>query len=442
MLLVSAAWLSPVEEAEDVEWNGEKLKIRDRFQFTEKIRTVLERYVRSDKPPDNKVIIDLIHGMYACIPRGNYGIASSVVSFLPMLCDDYDSPWSEDEAVLRALITYALDLVLPRKRRKPLVDRKIEFGKLASELIDTLSITTTTDIDVVAFAFWLMYRVPYAFKSRKTLLTDIAHIWTLTNAAILEDYRERMNFHAVDAFVAVVQFHAAADGKLPKFTPRPALGLLKAGLGYDHSRSMATYAIAMILNLGASNQVATFTSGIEAESFREELFDVKSDLEKNTTEEDVVELRIYLALILLKSRTVEPDVGKVKKLIREMDKAIGEKNTRDSGIARNSGAEIDLDLDRVRWKAIYLSTLLFAFVPEDEKGELMERFKAKVQGLLESGGLPHDYEDCIKPVGMDGLDPSAWPDWKWGPVSYTAFETWISDFPLFPLAGSVTSTKT
>jgi hypothetical protein len=95
---------------------------------------------------------------------------------------------------------------------------------------------TNTNTDVVAFAFWLIYRVPYAFKSRKTLLTEIAHIWTSTNAVIPEDHRERMNFHAVDAFVAVAQLHAAANGELPKFTSRTALGLLKAGLGYDYSR--------------------------------------------------------------------------------------------------------------------------------------------------------------------------------------------------------------
>ena len=66
-----------------------------------------------------------------------------IVSFLQMFCDDYDSPWSEDEAVLGALITYALDLLLPPERWKPLVEREIEFGKLASELIDTLMINTT-----------------------------------------------------------------------------------------------------------------------------------------------------------------------------------------------------------------------------------------------------------------------------------------------------------
>ena len=440
-LLTSAAWLSPVEGAEDVEWNGEKLKIQDRFQFIEKIKIMLERHARGDKPLDSKVLINLIHGMHACIPRGDYGIASSIVSFLPMFCDDYDSPWSEDEAVLRALITYALDLVLPPTRWKPLVEREIEFGDLASELIDTL-LVTDTNIDVVAFAFWLIYRVPYAFKSRKTLLTDIVHIWTSTNAAIPEDHRERINFHAVDAFVAAAQFHAAISGELPKLASDTTFGLLKAGLAYDHSRPTATYAIAMILNLGTSSQAATFTSGIPAESFREALFDVKGDLEKNATEEDVVDLHIYSTLILSKFRTVELDVGKVKKLIGEMDRAIGDGIARDSGVARNSGAGAGPDLDRVRWKAVYLSGLLFTFVPEDEKEELMAGFRARVQELLRSGGLSlaDDYNRCIEPLGMDGLEPST-PTERRGPA-YSAFDFWIDGFPLFPLAGSVTSVWT
>ena len=449
-LLTAAAWLSPVEEAEDVEWNGQKLKLQDRFQFTKKIRMMLEQYARSDKPVDNKIIINLIHGMHACIPRGDYGSASSIVSFLPMLCDNYDSPWSEDEAVLRALITYALDLLLLSTRWKPLVEREIEFEELASELVDTLMITND-NTDVVAFAFWLMYRVPYAFKSRKTLFSDIARIWTLANAAIPEDHheqiRERMNYHAVDAFAAVAQLHAAASGELPKLTSYTALGLLKTGLGYEYSRDMATYVMAMILNLGTPNQASTFVDGIAVETLSEALFDVKSDLEKGAAEEEVVDSHIYSTLILSKFPTAELDVEKVKALIGEMDKAIGGSVVRDSGVARNSRAE---DLDRVRWKAIYLSALLFAFVPEDERQELMEGFRAKVQALLRSGGLSlaTDYERCIEPLAMDPLDLSTptekrglgSPAEAWRPV-YATFEAWIHDFPLFSLTGSITSVK-
>ena len=80
-LLAAAAWLSPVE-AEEAEWNGETLKIQNRFQFIEGIKATLERHTKKEKPLDNRVLIDLIHGMHACIPRGNYGTPSSIVSFL------------------------------------------------------------------------------------------------------------------------------------------------------------------------------------------------------------------------------------------------------------------------------------------------------------------------------------------------------------------------
>ena len=436
-LLTAAAWLSPVEVAEGVEWNGEKLRIQDRFQFIEKIRTMIERHVRSDRPLDNKVLVNLIHGMHACIPRGDYGIASSIVSFLPLLCEDYDSPWSQDETVLRALINYALDLLLPPARRKPLVEREIEFEKLASELIDTLMVTTDY-IEVVAFGFWLVYRVPYAFKSRKPLLTNIAYIWTLTNGVIPEDHRERMTFHAIDAFVAVAQLHAVATDELPKFATQNALALVNAALKYDYSRPMGMYAMAMLLNLGSSRQVDTFMAGIPAEPFRESLFDIRGDLEKNSAEEDVVDLRIYSALILLKYPRVELDVGKVKGLIGEMDKAIGDIAVRDSGATRSSGVEASIDLDRVRWKAIYLSALLFEFVPEDEKEKVLEGFKTKVRGLLRNGGLPlvTDYEHCLQRLDVGALELRT-PAEQRGPV-YKAFEGWIDEFPLFPLAGSVT----
>ena len=69
------------------------------------------------------------------------------------------------------------------------------------------------------------------------------------DAVIPEDYREQINFHAVDAFAAVVQFHAAANGRLPEFTSHTALKLLKVGLGYDYSRATATYAVAVIRHL-------------------------------------------------------------------------------------------------------------------------------------------------------------------------------------------------
>jgi len=128
--LNAAVWLSPVKGAEEVEWSAEKLKIQDRSQFIEPIKTMLERHIRSEEPLDNKVLIDLIHGMHAFIPRGNRDSVSSIVPLPPFFCEDYDSPWPEDEAVLRALITYALDLLLPQ-RRKSLVEREIGFDDLS-----------------------------------------------------------------------------------------------------------------------------------------------------------------------------------------------------------------------------------------------------------------------------------------------------------------------
>jgi len=422
-LLTAAAWLSPVESAEDVHLDGGGVvEIQGRYQFIQEIRDTLLRHAGGEKVLDNELLINLVRGMHACIPRGNYGSESSIVSFLPLFCNNYESPWSKDEGVLNALITYALDLLGPG-REKPMVKREIEFEKLASELIDTLMTTTVTYTEVVTFGFWLIYRVPYAFKSRKTLLTDITHIWALTDAVVPEDHREQINFHAVDAFAAVAQFHAVANGQLPEFTSHTALKLLKVGLACDYSRATATYAVAMILNLGTSDQTATFTSGIAAESFGEVLFDVKSDLEKNAMEEDVVDLHVYSTLILLKFRTIELEVGRVKTLIGKMDKAIVDSITSDSGVARNPGTEVNPELDRVRWKAIYLSALLFRFVPKDERQDLMGGFGAKVRALLGSGGLSlaDDYERCIELLVMDALELST-PVGEWGPA-YIVFET-------------------
>ena len=445
-LLTAAAWLSPMEVAEDMERNGEKLINPDRSYFIRNIKRMLERHVLDERPLDTKVLVKLIHGMHACIPRDDYGIASPIVSFLPLLCQDYDSPWSQDEAVLRAMINYALDLVLPPARRKPLVEREIEFEELASELIDTL-ITTTGHPEVVAFGFWLVYRVPYAFKSRKTLLMDIARIWTLTNDAIPEDHRAGMTLRAIDAFVAVAQFHAVAtnEHELPKFTTQSVLALVNGALEYEYSRPMGIYAMAMLLNLGTSTQAGALTNGISADPSMQSLFDVRGDLEKNSEEEDVIDLHIYSALVLLKYPSVQLDVGKVKEVIGRMgkvvwgmDEANGDITVGDSGVARNSEVEASPDLDRVRWKAIYLSALLFAFVPEDEKGELLEGFKTKVRAQLQDGGLPlvTDHERCLQLLDV-GVPESRTPK-QGGPI-YEAFEGWVDEFPLYMLAGSVTT---
>jgi len=446
-LLTAAAWLSPADPIEDVDWGGgEKMKIQGRDQFIQELGIMLQRHIHGEKVLDNKILINLIHGMHASIPRGDYGLASSTMPFPPALCEDYDSPWSEDESVLRALITYALDLLSPLDRRWPLVGRVIKFDELASELIDALMANNPFP-NVVTFGFWLIYRVPYAFKSRKTMLTDIGHIWTSAVEPLQDDtLRQRLNFHAVDAFVAVAQHHVSLSGVLPKCTHRTSLRLLNAALESEYSRPMATYAIAMILNLGKSTQVATATKETKAEPFIETLFSASDDLESGTTEEDVVDLHIYSTLILLKLLpTVELDVGKVKGLIGQMEKLIGDPSVSDSGVLWRSKADAGADLDRVRWKAIYLSALLSSFVPDDEREKQTDGLRGRVRALVGSGGgeLPAvaDYEHCLEPLMMHELELRTPAAEQQGQIS-TAFGTWINEFPLFPLAGSITSAKT
>ena len=84
-LLTAAAWLSPVDDAEDVSWDDEKLKIQGRYQFLQAIKIALQRHVNGEKVLDNNLFINLIRGMHACIPRGNYGSASLMLPFLPLV---------------------------------------------------------------------------------------------------------------------------------------------------------------------------------------------------------------------------------------------------------------------------------------------------------------------------------------------------------------------
>ena len=437
-LLTAAAWLSPVDATEEMTLDGEKLKIQDRWEFVKKLRMTLAQHVSSDHPVSNQVLINLIHGIHACIPRGDYGSASSIVSFLPLICDDFDSPWSEDELVLRALITYALDLLLPPKMRKSLVEREIEFEKLVSELIDALMVDTTSP-DAVAFGLWLTYRVPYAFRSRKSMLSDIVYVWASTNETIPQDLRQRMNFHAVDAFVAIAQYHACTNRTLPKLAAHYTLNLLKSALEDTYTRPMATYAVAMILHLGTSTQAASFTRNIDAEPFTNTLHAVKSDLEKGTAEEDIVDLQIYSALVLLKLRQPQVDVEKVKTLIEEMERTFQNPAVRDSGVVRDSRANVNVDLERVKWKAIYLCGLLFMFLPPDEREGPIERVRERVRTSLQSGELllAGDYEHCIEPLDVETLELRT-PVEQGGPT-FTAFEAWTKGFPFFTLAGSVSA---
>jgi len=439
-LLTAAAWLSPVDATEDLQCDGEdKPKVQDRYQFLKEIGITLLRHASGEKVLDNKVLINLIHGLHACIPRGNFGSPSSIVSFLPLLCEDYDSPWSEDESVLRALITYCLDLLSPPERRWPLVEREIDFDELASELIDVLLVNTTST-GAIVFGFWLIYRVPYAFKSRRTMLVDISHIWESAVAVIQGDEpRQQLNFYAIDAFVAVTQHHISACGSLPKFTRQIVLKLLNTTLESNYTRSMATYAIAMILKLGNSIHVATVTGGIKTEPLIEALFSTTSDLEKGTTEAEVIDLHVYSALALLKlRRRVELDIEQVQGLIGRMERTIGNPSTRDSGVARGSKADVGTDFDQVRWKAVYLSALLLKFMPEGERERRAEGLLERVQALVRNGELPpvSDYERCLEPLDIDELELRTPTAEQQGSIT-TTFDVWVDEFLLFPLVGSV-----
>lgn len=273
------------------------------------------------------------------------------------------------------------------------------------------------------------------------MLRDVANIWTSAIQPIQDDgLRQRLNFHAVDAFVAVAQCHICISGNLPKFTRQNSLRLLNTTLESDYTRPMATYAIGIILNLGKSTQVAAVTNETQAERFIETLFTTSDDLERGAVEEDVIDLRIYSTLVLLKRQpAVGLNIEKVNGLIGQMKGMIGNAPTGGSGVAR--GSEADIDLDRVRWKAIYLSTLLFKFVSDGERGKCVEELRTRVQMLVESGELSvvDDYEHCLEPLdtGLELRTPSTEQQEQ---IS-AAFEVWIGRFPLFPLFGSVASTE-
>jgi len=439
-LLTATAWLSPVDPTDHADWGSrEGLKVQDRSQFIQEIKTILLRHVNGEEVVDNMVLINLIHGMHASIPRGNYGSASSIISFPPAICEDYGSPWSEDESVLGALITYALDLLSPPDRSWPLVGRVIKFDKLASELIDRLMVNNTST-DLVVFGFWLMYRVPYAFKSRETTLADIGHIWTSAVEPIQDDMvRQRLTFHAISAFVAVVQCNVSTGGVLLKSVHQTTLGLLNAALESDRSRPRATYAIAMVANLDKSMQVAVSMNEINVTPIVKTLFFASDGLERGATEEDAIDSCIHSALTLLKIRPmVVWDIGKVKGMIGQMWNIIGNPSVRDPGFPRKSEANTGADLDRVRWKAIYLSALLLPLVSDDERGSYITELRARVRMLVGSGELTvvADYDRCLKVLAMREWESRAPPAQQQRPMR-AVFEMWVDGFPLFPLAGSV-----
>ena len=442
-LLAAAAWLSPVDATEEVVTEGEKLAIQDRREFMKQIEITLMQHICGEKPLDSVVLVDLIHGMHASIPRRSYGSPSSIIPFPLYICEDHSSPWSEDESVLRALITYALDLLTYTRRKKRLVEREIEFDELALELIGAL-VVSTPSAQVTVFGFWLIHRVPYAFGSRKSMLADIIHTWTSTKETILEDYhRKLLNFHAVSAYVAVARHQLITEGKLPKPGARDVLNLLKASLEDSYSQPVVTYALALILNLGTPKQAATLSTGIDLGSFANTFHTVRSDLERNATEEDVLNLYIHTTLLLFKSGQPPVDIERVMALIGEMGNTIGDVVVRpDPVFEKDSEEEVSIDVDRVRWKAIYLSGLLVRFLPPGEREGPIEALRGRVEVMLRGKQLLRagDYERCLEPLGGSPLEfPAEQDGAEQGRASFTVFEAWINDFPLFPLAGSVLS---
>ena len=274
------------------------------------------------------------------------------------------------------------------------------------------------------------------------MLADIARIWASAIEPIQDDTpNQQLNSYAVNAFVSIAQCHVSISQTLPKFTLQTALKLLKAALESDRARLMATYAIAMILNLSKSTQVAAVTNQTQEEPFVETLSSTNYDPERGTVEEEAVDSYIYSTLVLLKCQpTIGLEAEKAKGLLGRMKKMIGNPSIRDPGeVAKKSEADSSPDLDRVRWKAIYLSALLLEFVPDNEKEEHAMELRARVQALVENGELSvvDDYKHCLEPLVMELESKS--PGAEQPRPRCAAFKVWIGKFPLIPLDGSVTT---
>ena len=430
-LLTATAWLSPVR-TEVAEWDGGKnLRIQGRGEFLEEIGMALERHSGGKKPLNTKALVALIRGMHACFPRGDYGKGLPFVSFLLSFCEDYASPWSEEEDVLRALITYILDLLLPPEERRWLVEREIGFEDLTSELIDSLT-ANPYYFDAAHLGFWLMCRVPNAFRSRKVITKDIDRIWLESRRVLPDNLQEISNLQAIHAFVTVVKHQVVDNGssEYPCHTSLTDLKLPSAALESDSTRPMAVYAISMILNLSPPTEVSPPIDKASVESIISALFPPGGgDIERNVVEEDAINLYIYSTHILLKlPPTPELNVGRLRWLIARVGKMIETPFTQESEAVEGSEVEIHADLNRVRWKAIYLSALLFKLLPDDQTEEHEERLRESVQKLLKSGGLsPAD--DCCHFPRMYVPESSAGQQEQ----GYTVFETWIRGFPLLPL---------
>jgi len=69
------------------------------------------------------------------------------------------------------------------------------------------------------------------------------------------------------------------------------------------------------------------------------------------------------------------------------------------GVAKSSEVGVGVDLDRARWRMIYLSALFFKFLPANEREEHVEGLWTRVRVLLGSGELSFmgDYGRCLEP---------------------------------------------
>jgi len=165
---------------------------------------------------------------------------------------------------------------------------------------------------------------------------------------------------------------------------------------------------------------------------------VRSDLEANATEENVLNLYFHTALLLFKLEQSPIDIERVREVIEEMKKTIEKVVVRLGPVsAKDSEDEMSVGTNRVRWKAIYPSGLLARFLPPDEPKGPTEALRERVETMLQNGQLllAEGYTNCIKPLGGGPLELGS-PVEREG-KSFTVFEVWINDFPLFPLAGGV-----
>jgi hypothetical protein len=245
----------------------------------------------------------------------------------------------------QALITYALDLLLPSKGEA--VGEPEDRVRRSCLRADRCTDCQHHLLRRCTFAFWLARRVPHAFRSRKTVLTDIASIWLQTNEATPEDHRERLNFprhrcvHRDRTAPCCGQWWTAetyglhtpeASERRPREGSQPTNDDL-----HDGHDPKPRY-----IDPGPRRHERD-----QVESIVDALFSSSGDLEKGAMEEDIIDTRIYSALILLKlSPTVELDIERVKGLIVQTEEAIGNPSVGTLGSPGNLRLTSGVDLDR------------------------------------------------------------------------------------------------